>query len=290
MKNLRKISIATLVFLAILGTCVLGSTGTVNAPSGLVLRKEASTSGAPITTLPNEAQVNIIEKVGDWYKVTYNSQEGYAFAKYIEEEVDDVVETPTEEPTEGPEEQQPTSQYPKKSTTKNSLSVYNIPLITSTVINQIEANAEVTIYKQITNWSYVSAGDIYGWVRTYGIENEAKETVQEEIPEQTVQPEEPEEVTTPEQEEPENVVEQPADNSSSTETTATVTKAFVNVDFANVRSKASTHSNIVTTLTKNTSFTVLAETEEWYKIKYTAIDGTVYEGYIYKNLTIPANN
>lgn len=289
MKNWKLISIATIGTLSILGTAVLATTGTVNAPSGLVLRKEAASSGAPITTLPDDAEVEVIEKAGDWYKVTYNSQEGYAYAKYIE--VTEEIKPETNKPVTEPENTNPEEgtvaplEGSTKATTKNKLNVYNLPLITSTVVNEIAAGAEVTIQKQITNWSYISSGNIQGWVRTYGIENEIQNpnvenpNVENPETEETITSENPSNVT-----EPETPTTTPANNIGAEETPVEGTKGFVSVDFANIRKQASTDSEIVTTLTKGTSFKITAETDEWYKITYTSLDGTVYEGYIYKNL------
>ena len=97
--------------------------------------------------------------------------------------------------------------------------------------------------------------------------------------------EKPEEPTTPTVTEPETpTTPEVKDNSGMGETAVDNQKGFVAVDYANIRKQASTSSEIVTTLTKDTSFTITAETEDWYKITYTGIDGTVYEGYIYKNL------
>lgn len=185
---------------------------------------------------------------------------------------------------------------------KNVLKVYNMPLITSTVVNEIAEGAELNIIKEITNWSYVSAGDIQGWVRTYGIDGnvipQVPEEIPEEIPEQKpeqepeetpediVEEEETPEVTNPvesEDEEDDDTEYNPS-NSEQTESSVTAKKGFVDVDNANVRKKPTTDSEIVTTLCEGTSFTINAETEEWYKITYTGIDGTVYEGYIYRPL------
>lgn len=285
MENWKLISITTLGTLAILGTAVLATTGTVNAPSGLVLREEASSSGVPITTMSDDAKVEVIEKNGDWYKVTYNSQEGYAYAEYIE--VEDEIKSEVTQEIAQPENPNTEGGVATTDDTskqaKNKLKVYNMPLITSTVINEIEIGAEITIHKQITNWSYISVGSIEGWVRTYGIENKTQ-APSAENPEE-IKSEEP--TTTPENTttEPEtSTTVQPGDNTGSTEKPIDEIKGFVDVDFANVRKQASTDSEIVTTLTKDTSFKILAETEEWYKITYTSPEEIVYEGYIYKNL------
>ena len=114
-------------------------------------------------------------------------------------------------------------------------------------------------------------------------EEPQKPDVVEEPSQPTVtEPEKPAEPETPAE-------NKPADNSSSTETTVGNVKGFVAVDYANMRKQASTDSEIVTTLTKDTSFTITAESEEWYKVKFTSIDDVVYEGYIFKNLVTKAN-
>jgi len=297
MKNVIKISITTLGTLAILGTSALAAAGTVNAPSGLVLREEASKTANPLTTVPDKAEVDIIEKNGEWYKVNYNSQEGYLFAEYVtaDEEVTE-QETATPEAPEGQE--QPTQENPNSVQAANKLKLYNMPLITSTVISEIDTNVQITVIKEITNWSYISAGEIQGWVRTYGIKNpvqpetpagtsEEPETEQEENTEPTDEPTEPTvsepEATKPEETDEETTTYNPS-NTAQTETTSTVSKGYIAVDSARVREEATTESKEVTSLIKGTSFDIKAETEEWYKIEYTGIDGTVYKGYIYKQL------
>jgi len=283
MKNLIKISITSLGTLAILGTSALAATGIVNAPSGLVFRQEASKTANPIGTVPDKAEVDIIEKSGEWYKVTYDSQEGYLFAEYVNND-EEIQKEETEEVE--------TSEVNSNNAETNiKLKVYNMPLITSTVINEIEPNAEITIHKQITNWSYVSAGEIQGWVRTYGIENEGQTTIPETPPQEEaedeietpIEEETIEEETETPEEESQPTVSEPSNNEQQ-ETTSNAKKGYIAVDSARVRAKATTESEEVTYLIKGTSFTIKAETEEWYKIEYTAEDGTIYEGYIYKPL------
>lgn len=290
MLNWKKICVTTLGTLSVLGTTVFATTGVVNAPSGLVLRETASKGGNPLATVPDKAQVEIIEEDGEWYKVKVNEQTGYLFAEFVNKT--ETTEKPAEQTTE------PTTEENQEQTkTQNKIKVYNMPLITSTVVNEVEPNVEIKIEKQITNWSYITAGEVKGWVRTYGIQNEIKTPTVEEP--KTEEPQEPNEVEEPSQPtvtepekpaEPETPIEtKPADNSSSTETTVGNVKGFVAVDYANMRKQASTDSEIVTTLTKDTSFIITAETEEWYKVKFTSIDDIVYEGYIFKNLVTKAN-
>ena len=153
-----------------------------------------------------------------------------------------------------------------------------LPLVTSTPIGTMAEGTTVTIIKEITNWSYVTDGNNEGWIRTYsvrGAEQPSKDNTNN--PEQ---PEVPQEPTTPTEtpQQPETPV---GDNN---EVSTTVTKGIINVNAANVRKEASTSSEIVTTLTEYTEVQITAEAGEWYKIKYTDINGTIYEGYMIKTL------
>ena len=289
MLNWKKIFVTTLGTLSVLGTTVFAATGVVNAPSGLVLRETASKGGNPLATVPDKAQVEIVEEDGEWYKVKVNEQTGYLFAEFVNKT--ETTEKPSEPTTEQTSTEQKTEENQGQTKTQNKIKVYNMPLITSTVVNEVEPNVEIKIEKQITNWSYITAGEVKGWVRTYGIQNKIKtSTVEEPKTEEPQKPDVVEEPSQPTVTEPETPAEnKPADNSSSTETTVGNVKGFVAVDYANMRKQPSTDSEIVTTLTKDTSFTITAETEEWYKVKFTSIDDVVYEGYIFKNLVTKAN-
>ena len=278
MKKFKTISLLILISIIALGSPVVAVTGTVNAPSGLVLRGEASKEGTPLATVPDKTELEIIKDTGEWCKVTYNGKTGYLFGQYVNRK-----ETPPQTPI-TPETPEVTDSNSVQA--KSKIKVYMIPVITSTVINEIEPNAQITIEKQITNWSYIVSGDIQGWVRTYGVQNEipAPATTPEAQKPEEPTPKIPETPTIPTNEEPEKPATTPANNSGASETVVNNVKGFVAVDYANIRKDASTNSQIITTLTKGTSFTITAETEDWYKMTYTGLDGTVYVGYIYKNL------
>lgn len=86
MNKLNKILSISLGGVILFATTTLARTGTVNAPNGLVLRETASKSGNPITTISDDAKVEILEENGEWYQVKYNNQEGYLFAEYVDAE------------------------------------------------------------------------------------------------------------------------------------------------------------------------------------------------------------
>ena len=175
-----------------------------------------------------------------------NEQTGYLFAEFVNKT--ETTEKPSEPTTEQTSTEQTTEENQGQTKTQNKIKVYNMPLITSTVVNEVEPNVEIKIEKQITNWSYITAGEVKGWVRTYGIQNKIKtSTVEEPKTEEPQKPDVVEEPSQPTVTEPEKPAEpetpaenKPADNSSSTETTVGNVKGFVAVDYANMRKQAST--------------------------------------------------
>lgn len=260
MNKMKKVSVATIVGLAIFGTTVFASTGKVyNTSQGLVLRGDASKTSAPLATVPNDKEFEILENLGEWYKVNVDGKEGYLFAEYVK-----VVE-------EAPVEEQPENNNPVENnnpnTTKTETKIYKLPLITSSNIGTIPANTELNIEKTLNNWAYVSYNNVTGWIRTYNYNADTTET-----PEPETTPAEPEEtpVETPET----TPTNQPEEN-----TDLSFTKGYINSSSVNVRKGPSTDTEIVTTLILNTGVTITAQTGDWYKVTYGD-----YTGYIYKPL------
>lgn len=61
-----------------------GRTGRVTLTSGyLNIRNGPSTNAPVIGMAPNGAVVNILEQVGDWYRINYNGIDGYVSGQYI---------------------------------------------------------------------------------------------------------------------------------------------------------------------------------------------------------------
>lgn len=268
MNKLKKVSVAAIVGLAIFGTTAFASTGKVyNTSQGLVLRGSASKSGAPLATVPNNEEVEILEDLGEWYKVNVNGKEGYLFAQYVK--VEEPVDKPTTPSEEEPAEDNKPTENTEPNTVKTETKIYVVPLITATTIGTIPENTELTVERIINNWGYVSYGDVKGWIRTYNYNNVSIPEEPEQVPEDT-----------PSEENPEPVVEEPEETNQPEENTnLSFTKGYINSSAVNVRKEPSTSSQIVTTLVLNTGVTITAQTDEWYKITY----GN-YIGYVYKPL------
>lgn len=268
MNNLKRISSIALSGIILFGTISFAKTGTVNAPNGLILRENASKSGTVIMTVSDNSKVEIKEKEGEWYKVKYNSHEGYLFAEYVEVQEEEKKEENTEKPTEEQsEENKPAEEntnnegkkYPQKQNVKSNLKIYLIPSVTAKTIKNVEKGTEITINYELNNWVNVTCGNAQGWIRKYFINNEITPV---ETDTETTEPEKTEEPKVEEKE---------------PETTVTVIdnkKGYVDVSTsANIREKASASSSIINTLLRNTEVTIVAEEGDFYKIKYQDITG-----------------
>ena len=263
MNKLKTVSITILSTLILLGTTSFASTGIVNAPSGLVLRKKASKGSDPITTIKDKSEVEIIEKGDKWYKVKYKSYEGYLFAEYVkvEETVEPEEEKEVEKPQKNEEENTDNKQdvYPQTKTVKNDLKIYSIPSITAKVVGNVKKSKKITVNYTLNDWSNITYGKTTGWIRNYFVNAEIKDNNKEE-----------------------NKNESKQEQTDSKENTSTFEKraGYVNVSTsANVREKATTSSKVITTLTRNTKVTIVDEEKDFYKIEYKD-----YKGYISKSL------
>ena len=74
------LAVLTAAFLTV--TAFAAQTGTVSVDA-LRLRAEPSTSSATITYLHSGTQVDVLEELGEWYKISYNGTTGYVYAAYI---------------------------------------------------------------------------------------------------------------------------------------------------------------------------------------------------------------
>lgn len=281
MKDLKRISIIFLLTIIILTINSLAITGIVNAPNGLILRKEASKSGEVIMTISDKSKVEVTEKSGEWYKVKYGNYEGYLFAEYVDLEEDreePVVEEEQpqtqepqdeqpvednqnqEEPIQTEEPQEQANEFPKQVQIQSNIKVYILPSVTASVINNIETGKTITINKELNEWVNITFENKSGWVRKTLVENAVSVSAQEETQEEVTQTEEPQQ----------------------NETTLEVKKGYINADMSvNVRETASTSATVLITLNPNTEVTIIGEEGDFYKIEYKE-----YKGYVAKRLVL----
>ena len=287
MNKLKRISLITLCSIILFATVTFAKTGTVNAPSGLVLRKQASKTSDPITTVNDKAKVEILEESGEWYKVKYNGNEGYLFAEYVnaekeeekaeepkqeepsaepKEEPEEPKEEPSAKPEEEPKEEPETnsennsnkeeSKYPQKQKVKSDLKIYTIPSVTAKTIVSVKKDEEITVNYELNNWVNITYGKNTGWARKYFINNESK----------------------PVETKSDDTENKSSEDSKTNESTNVDTnkKGYIDVSScANLRKEANTSSEIIDTLLRGAEVTIIGEEGDFYKIKYQDITGYI---------------
>lgn len=289
MSNLKRISvISVMFFIAILITTIsFAKTGTVNVEE-VIVREGPSTTTNVVTGIKGNTEVEILGEEQGFYKIKYNETTGYIRSDLlnVKEEVVENEQAPVEEnniETEKNEtvqeenvvaesttdnveiKEEETKEFPKEITLTTNVNVYILPIYTSTIITTIENGNNITINREVNNWSYITSGNITGWVRNYNLNNPTDIVADEEQQE--------------EQQEQEKV------ENEQQEQTANIDIGYVNVSSVNVRKEANTNCDILTTLTRNTEVKVLAVEGEWYKVKYGDILGYIKQEFVSESQT-----
>jgi len=275
MKLLNKVKISLLIafFIVILFNLkVFAVTGVITEIT-VNMRKEPSTNSKKIRYVTQDDKVEVLEKVGEWYKIKFKGATGYVFGEYIkvddsklevkeektnvEEEKETQEDTPTkeEEKIENIKEEikdeeettieDVTTDVPLKLQIKNKTDIRLIPNITSSVIYTSKKEISIEVIEQIAQWSYIYVDNIYGWVRT------------------------------------DNIVEESANTEKENTSIQTETKtAYIKYSSVNLRKKASTSSTVLAKLKLNDEVTVLEKVNStWSKVE---VDGKV--GYVSTDL------
>lgn len=245
------------------------TTGIVNTDT-LKLRKEASTESAVLELLNLNQEIEVLKQEGDWYQIIYKGIKGYVHKDYVtvnkevpktENTVDNSTQAPVSNTVVEPTTQQTN---PKEETTGEDnqntekqfvqdTQVRILPLIQADVLENVKKNTTVTIISRTGNWYYVATNENYGWVRKDTVGNIEKGNTNSNT-------------NTPNNDEPK-------------ETPITVKTMYVNESSIYVRKGPSTNNDILTSLVRNAEVTVIAEVEDWYKVK---VNGDT--GYIAKRL------
>lgn len=265
MKHKLLYIIAILITLMIMFSVnIYADTATVNTET-LNLRKEASTSSSIVELLNMNTELEIIEESGDWYKVNHGNNTGYVKKEYVK------VKETTENNT-NPTTEEVSNTVTEETTGKSIIKVKSklrlIPSINANIIENIEANEEITIISKTNKWAFIDYKDVTGWVP---LNNIGQSTSAEQIKEGT-----PSEV--PEENKEDNNDTSNAENTETKDTSVIYEKTstkYVNTTSVYVREKASTDSKIITTLIKNTDVIVTGEENDWYKVKYDTMTGYI---------------
>ncbi len=277
------ISIASMLFINISFAINTGKIATETAR----IREEANVDAKVLELVSQGEKVEIIEEVDGWYKVKYKEITGYIRTDLIETEQTDKDENVANDQeqtentaTENTEQQNEsveisTTSEEDTSTEINTTSEQEIvkdgkykitenvklkiiPLISAIQINEVNKDTEIQVTEILNNWAKIKTSEgKEGWIRT------DKLAKIEEIVQQPEQPEKPEETIM----------------TTEPQVTRTSKTMYVSSQTINLRESASTNSQIVKQLSKNTQVTVLSTENGWC---YVEVNGQ--KGYISESL------
>lgn len=271
MKLLNKIKITLLItfFIIIFSNLkAFAVTGTITEIT-VNMRKEPSTNSKRLMFVTQDYKVEVLEKVGEWYKIKYNGVTGYVYGKYVDvddsklERKEPEAEEPQKEETKQEETtnknenitnnqkeeekehiQDVTTDVPVELQIKENGTLRLIPNITSNVIYTASKVKSVDVIEQLGEWSYVYLDNIFGWVRTDNIVEKNSESNNKDDDKEI------------------EYVER--------------TVAYIKYSSVNLRKKASTSSTVLAKLKLNNEVIVLEKVNsKWSKVEYDGITGYV---------------
>lgn len=275
-KSILSLFIILLILLALAG--IVFSADTAKAKEEAKLKKSADNSSITLEIIPKNDEFEILEDMGDWYKVNYKKIRGYVKKEQVEiikqtgnndkngvnsnytneqsqntnentvNENTVTKEQTTQEENKNEQEKLDNIQTGEKLYTKIELEVYLRPLPTSMKMEKLTIGTEVTVVDVTCNWIYVSVNGKTGWIRK---ELLAK-TKDNNNNNTTKKPEE--------------------DNLNKT--------GYITTDGINFREKANTDSKVLKTFATNAKVTILKEEGDWYKIKHNDKEGYVLKTYV----------
>ncbi len=254
--NKVKITLLILFFITIfLNVKAFAVTGVITEIT-VNMRKEPSTSSKVLRFVTQDYKVEVLEKVGEWYKIKYNGVTGYVFGEYVKVDESKIETNKQEDVTNKNEEtnnsqkedekeqiQDVTTDIEVELQIKENGTLRLVPNIISNVIYTAKKVTSVEVIEQFSGWSYVYVDNTYGWIRTDSIvEKNSTQTNKDD-----------EEI---------EYVER--------------TVAYVKYSSVNLRKKASTSSAVIGKLKLNNEVIVLEKVDsKWSKIEYDGITGYV---------------
>ncbi len=298
LKNKYIISSVIATSLIFIGIKSFAITGKVNTET-VKMRADASTDSKIVMLVSINDKVEIIEKSGDWYKVKFDGKTGFIYAKYVDTN-EKVKQNSTQDTSKEQVEENVNTNSEQNSTqnTNNDVSQNNtntkeqinqeeenneeknipincqvvthqdtqirlIPLINSSVVNNIKPDTTVTVIEYVNGWYYIKSSEIQGWIREENLNaGNVLKTDQEQNKD------------TNSKEETDNEKR----NENKPEEKETI--KYINTDIVNVRKKASKDSEIIKKLVKNAKVTVISTSNGWSKIEINGTEGYISSDYL----------
>lgn len=260
MKLLNKLKISLFIsffVIILLHIKVFATTGVITEVT-VNVREKASTDSKKIMYVTQDDEVEVLEKVGDWYKIKAKNKTGYVFGQYIKVDdskleqgaADTTKQEDNQEIKSEDSEQEVTQDVEKNLKLASNTQVRLTPNISSSAIYISKKVVSVNIIEQISDWTYVSVENTFGWVRTDKIVEENQNLSDEK--------------------------EVKEDNEISDTTNQETKIGYIKYETVNLRKKASATSEIIAKLKLNDEVKIIEKVDTvWAKVE---VDGKT--GYI----------
>ena len=278
----------TSVLLIVSNFSFAASQGEITA-SSVNFRSQANSSSDVIGSLSKGATVTIDGEEGNFYKITYNSKQGYVSKQFVkttdssnQNESDNkstsATNTATSATTSSTESLTEEEAIKKNEVTVNSdTTIYVLPLLNSTKVGNFTKNGKVTLVSINGKWAYVRGSSKSGWID------------KEVLSSQTVYLPQGTEETSGVESNSSNENTATNETNSSTNSDKSVDNSskktmYVNTDAVNIRKEASTTSTIINSAEKNTAITVTGTSGDWSKVKTSSgAEGYILSKYLSAN-------
>ena len=267
----------------------------------LNLREEPSTNSDIVAQISIGEECNVISDEGDWYEVEYGEYTGYISKEYAElvgdstntsNETSDNTNTVDEnksadnnsntssntttesgtnngeDNTSNTNDNQPADNSTSTTLTgriKQNTTIKIVPLISSSNLENVKANDEVTVIEQINNWVYIQTDEVSGWVRSdvISINNNSDDNSSDNNSSDNEN-----NANNNSDDNKDNNSNSDANNNTGDKTNDSDFEArtMYTEDYVNIRKEPSTTAEIMMTVEENTALEVIGEEGDWYRV------------------------
>lgn len=267
----------------------------------LNLREEPSTNSDIVAQISIGEECNVISDEGDWYEVEYGEYTGYISKEYAElfggstntsNETSDNTNTVDEnksadnnsntssntttesgtnngeDNTSNTNDNQPADNSTSTTLTgriKQNTTIKIVPLISSSNLENVKANDEVTVIEQINNWVYIQTDEVSGWVRSdvISINNNSDDNSSDNDSSDNE-----DSTNNNSDDNKDNNSNRDANNNTGDKTNDSEFEArtMYTEDYVNIRKEPSTTAEIIMTVEENTALEVIGEEGDWYRV------------------------
>ena len=253
-----KILLIIIVLFILCGSVVLAKTG-ITTTNSVNLRNKPSTDSDVIKSLSKDESLEILEESGEFYKVLYKGRVGYVSKKFVNVSGES-NSTPATTETANVKNETVNEVSTTSNSTDSDLSVgnyklnndadvYVLPVLYALKNGNLKKGDNVNVITVISNWVYISNGNMSGWIFRPLIDGNAK----------TV----------------ESTSNAGADKVSSDGNFVTV-----NTDAVNIREKPSTSSDVLGSVGKGRKLEVIGKSGDWTQVKFNNVKGYILSKFV----------